>query len=160
MTTGHLRVSVRAVATMREMKSVPPPGVKGTNSLMGLLGKSCALRVAEKRQNIVTNRDLDSKEIFFILQLLFSRFSKGITGQSIDALKSIIQEDPSFNVVSAAMTRLADLDSIEVMNFARSLEKQNINGLNVAIADVYSRFGEVQDYQFLENLNLNWSPEA
>jgi aminopeptidase N len=85
----------------------------------------------------------------------FSRFSKGITGQSIDALKSIIQEDPSFNVVSAAMTRLADLDSIEVMNFARSLEKQNINGLNVAIADVYSRFGEVQDYQFLENLNLN-----
>jgi len=53
------------------------------------------------------------------------------------------------------MTRLADLDSIEVMNFARSLEKQNINGLNVAIADVYSRFGEVQDCQFLENLNLN-----
>ena len=53
------------------------------------------------------------------------------------------------------MTRLADLDSIEVMNFARSLEKQNINGLNVAIADVYSRFGEVQDYQFLESLNLN-----
>jgi len=43
---------------------------------MGLLGKSCAFRVAEKRQNIVTNKDLDSKEIFFILQLLFQDFQK------------------------------------------------------------------------------------
>lgn len=85
----------------------------------------------------------------------FSRFPKETAGPSIDVLKSIIREDPSFNVVSAAMTSLADLDSVEVMNFARSLEKQNINGLNVAISEVYSRFGEVQDYQFLENLNLN-----
>jgi hypothetical protein len=55
---------------MREMKSVPPPGVKGTNSRIGLLGKSCALRVAGKMQTVAAKKALKSDSSFFTGQSL------------------------------------------------------------------------------------------
>jgi hypothetical protein len=70
MTTGHLSVSVKAVATMREMKSVPPPGVKGTSSLMGLFGKSCALKLDGNMNAVATKKTLKSDRNFFTRQSL------------------------------------------------------------------------------------------
>jgi aminopeptidase N len=78
----------------------------------------------------------------------------------INLCKTIIAKDQSYNVISTALEKLVKLDSSEALLTARNLIKLNNPKLNIKSAEVLGAYGTVEDYPFLEKLNLVDKPKG
>ncbi|HEY8915136.1 MAG TPA: M1 family metallopeptidase [Chitinophaga sp.] len=70
----------------------------------------------------------------------------------IKALSSI-----SYQVQAAALTAIAQINPPTAIQYAKSLEKDNLGVLSKAIAGVYSSFGDESQWSFMYNRLLNGS---
>lgn len=78
----------------------------------------------------------------------------------ISLFKTIIAKDQSYNVISTALEKLVKLDSTEALLTSRNLIKLNNPKLNIKAAEVLGSYGTVEDYPFLEKLNLVDKPKG
>jgi aminopeptidase N len=69
---------------------------------------------------------------------------------SVDIAKKAIERDSAYNVVAAGLQALVKLDSVQALQYAQKLEKEEEPGILAALASLYAKSGDATYLPFYE----------